>query len=97
MANPQSLAQRTAKHADRLAWLQAHPDLLAKLPGAGDDVDARTSEALDEALRQMKFLQLYAPSSGPVATRWGIRLLVSEIRGQVVTGQDPRYRHRRRR
>jgi len=97
MANPQSLAQRTAKHADRLGWLKAQPMLLACLPGANDDVTDISSQVLDDAVRQMKFLKLYAPSSGPDATRWGIRLLVSEIRGQLVTGQDPRYRHRLRR
>jgi len=95
--NGQSLVARAAKHAQRLDWLKAHPELLARLPGAHEDVGPAQSAALDEALKQMKFYQLYAPSSGPEATRQGIRLLVSEARGVVVPTVDPRYRHRLRR
>lgn len=85
MSNPTSGPQRHAKHAARLAWLRDHPDLLARLPGANSDVDARQYQALDEALRTMKLVQLYAPTSEAQASRWGIRLLVSELRGDPVS------------
>jgi hypothetical protein len=92
MSNALSGTQRVQQHAQRIAWLIAHGYLLARLPGANDDVDDAASEALDQALRDMKHVKLWGATSQPSAVRWGIRLLVSEIRGQVVSGQDPTYR-----
>jgi hypothetical protein len=90
-----SSAQRAQKHEQRLDWLRARPELLTRLPGAKDDVDAGHADALDEALRGMKLARLFAPTTTPGVTRWGIRLAVSEIRGERVTGQDPRYQRGR--
>jgi hypothetical protein len=93
--NPASGAERSEKHARRLDWLRTWP-ALADLPGAADDVTPAKSEALDRVLRAMKLVKLYAPSSGPDATRWGIRLLVSELRGQHVEGTGQRWNTGRR-
>ncbi len=88
MSNQTSGAQRDQKHADRLDWLRARPDLLAQLPGAVDDVEPAQSAALDSALRQMTHVRLYAPTSSAAPTRWGIRLLVSELRHEHVSMKD---------
>jgi hypothetical protein len=84
MSNTATGAQRSAQHEQRLAWLTVHPDLLARLPGANDDVEPAQSEALDEALRAMSLIRLYAPTAARVNTRWSIRGLVSQIRGEHV-------------
>jgi hypothetical protein len=92
VSNPASQVQRDIRHAQRLRWLREHPDVLARLPGAMDDVEPDQSAALGEALALMKAARLYAPTSSTTASRWGIRLCVSELRGQVVTGRDQRWR-----
>jgi len=69
--NHQTTTQRIARKTLRLAWLEADPALLARLPSANDDVDEAASEALDEALRRMKLVQLYAASAAPITVRWG--------------------------
>ena len=73
---------RAERQVQRLAWLRAHPALLARLPGIHDDVEPVQSEALDEAVRQMKHVRLYAPTSAPIGVRRAIRTLVSELRGE---------------
>ena len=90
MSNTANGTRRAEQRAQRLAWLRDHPELLARLPSAGDDVGPRQSAALDEALRMMKFVRLYAPTSAADNVRWGIRVLVSELRGEVVT--DRRFK-----
>lgn len=89
MGNTTSGTQRVQRHADRLAWLLARPALLARLPSAGDDVEPAQSDALLEAQRAMMLVRLYAPTSETTNVRWGIRLLVSELRGQHVNGKGP--------
>lgn len=91
MSNTLGGPQRHQKHQQRLAWLRARPELLARLPGAKGHVDRAQLDALDEAVRQMKHVRLYAPTTTPVNVRWGIRLLVSELRGQVVA-KDQRFK-----
>lgn len=90
--NTTSGQRRLAKHAQRIDCLRAHPELLARLPGANDDVSPQQSSALDEALRLLKSVRLYAPTAAPESLRWGIRMAVSEIRGEHTSGQDPVHR-----
>lgn len=92
MGNTTSGTRRLEKHAQRLDWLRAHPELLARLPSANDDVSPQQSSALDEALRGMKLVRLYAPTAAPDSLRWGIRMAVAEIRQERTTGQDPLHR-----
>lgn len=92
--NTTSGPRRLEKHAQRVDWLKAHADLLARLPGANDDVSPAQSSALDEALRGLKLVRLYAPTAAPEMLRWGIRMAVSEIRGEHTSGQDPMHRKR---
>jgi hypothetical protein len=80
--NHRSTTQRHAYHARRLAWLQAHPELLARLPGTQNDVEPDQSEALDEAWRRMKHERLYAATAATINGRWSIRKLVDELRVQ---------------
>ena len=74
---------REQQHQKRLDYLRSRPDLLVRLPGIGNDVHDAESAALDEALKAMKFLRLYAATADAQNARWSIRLLVSELRGQV--------------
>jgi len=90
MSNHLTGARRVEQHQRRLAWLQAHPELLARLPGMANDVSDAQSEALNEALRGMKLVKLYAPTSDNQASRWSIRVLVSELRGRVTGRAEPR-------
>ncbi len=83
--------QRDRKHAQRLDWLRAEPALLARLPGVAEDVTPTQADALDAALRLMQMLRLYAPTHRPEVARWGIRLLVSELRGEHISGKDLRW------
>lgn len=91
MTNTTRGAERLEKHASRLAWLRDHPQLLAQLPGARDDVDGPHSEALDAAVRGLQLVRLYAPRTEVGRMRWGIRLAVSEIRGEALPLQDRRW------
>jgi len=86
MSNDLSGAHRHERHLHKLAWLRARPELLVRLPSAGQDVTPDQSEALDSAVRQMKHVRLYAPTSSADTVRWGIRALVSELRGEVLPG-----------
>jgi len=81
--NHRSTAQRIAYHAQRLAWLRAHPELLARLPGTSNDVGEAQSAALDEAWRRMKHERLYAATAAAINGRWGIRKLVDELRTEA--------------
>lgn len=89
MANRLTAIQRAAKHRARLAWLRP---LMAQVPGAVEDVDDKKRAALDDAYTRMVRVGLYAPTSERRATRWGIRLLVSELRGEHVPDARQRYR-----
>jgi len=96
MSHHLSGPKRQQQHQQRLAWLQAHPDLLARLPGIANDVEDDQAAALEEALRGMRHVRLYAPTASSDGARWGIRVCVSELRGQAVAHQygesraDPR-------
>lgn len=82
MSNSFTRSQRAAQHRQRLTWLRAHPELLQRLPAVDDDVDPDQAEALTIALRQMIQARLYAPTSDGTACRYGIRILVSELRAE---------------
>ncbi len=84
MSNPTNREQRAQQRAARLDWLRTNPALLAKLPGATGVVMDGTAEAeaLEFALRRMRHKGLYASTSASERTRRGIRLLVSELRGE---------------
>jgi len=94
MANTHGKARRLELQAQRRAWLEARPELLARLPSSNDDVDDAQSAALDDAVKQMKFYKLYGPTTPAMSLRWGIRQLVAELRRERVTSQDPKYRQR---
>jgi len=85
--NLQSTTQRVHLQTQRRVWLEQRPELLTRLPSSNDDVEAAHSDALDEALKQMKFYRLYAATTAPVHGRWGIRLIVAAIRGEPVNGK----------
>jgi len=76
--------RRAQQHAQRLAWLTAHPELLKQLPGTTDDVTEAHSDALNRALRGMKLERLYAPTAAAVNARWWIRGLVDELRKPTI-------------
>ena len=86
-----SRATPATKHAQRLDWLRAHPALLAQLPGVTEDITRKKAEALDTALRGLTLVRLFAVTAAPESTRWQIRLLVSELRGQPVSDLDRRW------
>ena len=79
MANTIKGSARQERHRQRLQWLRDHPELLASLPSARMNVNHDQSRALLEAVSGMKDAGLYARTSQGVG--WGIRLLVSELRG----------------
>ncbi len=82
--NHRTGAQRTLKAAQRRAWLTAHPELLARLPGTTENVEPEHGLALDEAVKGMKFARLYAPTVSAVNARWWIRGLVDELRKPAI-------------
>ena len=82
MTLKQSGLRRKEQHAARLQFLRDHPALAVRLPGVNQNVDAEHSIALDQAVKDLKFFQLYSPVANPDAVRWGIRLLISELRGE---------------
>ena len=71
-------------------WLQGHPALLARLPGAGDDVEPDQAAALNQARLEMARDFLCSATDDPHATLWTLRLLVSEVRGQPVSDAQRR-------
>ena len=75
-------------------WLEGHPALLARLPGAGDDVEPDQAAALDQARLEMAHDFLCSATTDPHAMWWTLRLLVSEVRGQHVSAAQ-RRRHAR--
>ncbi len=69
------------KRAQRIAWLAAHPALLARLPDQGDfRVSPDQDAALVEALRGLKAVKLFAETAQTDAARWTVQGLVSELR-----------------
>lgn len=82
MSNTYTRDQRDARRERRLDWLRTHPHLLRRLPGANEHVHAVQSVALDVAVDAMKLDGVYAQTSDRKASRWGIRLLVSMLRGE---------------
>lgn len=84
--NNQSGSVREIRHAARKTWLENYPHL-ADLPGATSGVITITQRAALEAARLLMVAAgLYTGTSEPKATRWGIRLVVSEIRGESLKG-----------
>ncbi len=74
---------RAVRRAQRQAWLEAHPDLLARLPGSRDDVTADESGALDEAVWELRRMGLYTKTASRHDCRWNVRLIVADIRGEA--------------
>jgi len=91
MSNSYTRNQRNARKGERLTFLRAHA-LLPLLPGANQDVDVHASTALGLVADGMVESGLYSKTTEHKAMRWGIRLLVSEIRGEHVSGKDQRYK-----
>jgi hypothetical protein len=73
--------QRQRLHARRLDFLRERPTLLGRLPDAGE-MTADQAEALDQAVKEMLFWQLYANGLATKYVRASIRLLVQELRGE---------------
>ena len=90
MANTYTSGQRAARHQARLAWLRKWKQTV-ELPGAVEDVQEFQREALTMAHNGMVAAGLYARTSEPKACRWGIRLLVGELRGEHVPNFHQRY------
>ena len=84
MSNLLSKAQRDARKAARIHWLKGTPALLARLPGADQNVSPDQHDALLAAYERMVDAGLYSRTNDKQATRWGIRLLVSEIREEAL-------------
>ncbi len=91
MSNPTNGQHRAKQHDQQLAWLRARHELLAHLPGVTHDPTRAQAEALDSAVRQMQHVRLYSPNTRAATVRWGIRLLVSEVRGEPVSAKDTRW------
>lgn len=88
-------SQRHGRHKERLRWLQAQADLLSRLPCATDDVTDEQSALLRETFVQMKKLGLYSRTTDRHSAQWGIRLLVSELRGKRMSGTTVTDRSKR--
>jgi hypothetical protein len=71
--------RRERQHQARLDFLRGRPTLLARLPDTVGVPNADQTTALDTAVREMKFYQLY-PGRSSHAVRWDIRVLVGELR-----------------
>jgi hypothetical protein len=86
MTNTLNRQQRSHNRQARLAWLRAFPQF-ADLPSADEDVTERGRVALEDALRGLLAAGLYSHSYAKVdgrSARWGIRRLVSELRGRGI-------------
>ncbi len=79
MANRHVAALRAHKATARRAWLQACPQF-TRLPSEKEDVDDEQSGLLTELAKAMVSAGLYARSTERADIRWGIRVLVGEIR-----------------
>lgn len=71
------------KHAERLAWLSAHPDLYRHVPGINDDVTDAGRLKLEELHQVMDARDLFGASKAETR-RETIRRLVSELRGERI-------------
>ena len=91
MSNTYTAKQRQSRKDARRRWLERSP-LLPLLPGAAEDVSYEQSSALGLALMGMRAVGLYAATSELRASRWRMRLTVSAIRGERVSGKDQRYK-----
>jgi hypothetical protein len=76
--------ERNQRHCARLVWLKSQPELLTRLPAADEDVTEEQHELLIKTCSWMQRLGLYSEHSESRASRWGIRRLVSELRGRRV-------------
>jgi hypothetical protein len=73
-----ALEQRTRRDA-RIAWLRIHG---ADLPGAYGHITSAQQTALEAARVTLMQAGLSAKTNDPRATRWGLRRLMSEVRGE---------------
>lgn len=71
-----------ARHIARLEFLDRYASL-ASLPSTEDDVTEAGRAALNQAVARMKHAGLYARSTEDADCRWGIRLLVGNLRKQA--------------
>jgi len=68
------------RHTARLDWLRERPTLLARLPDVVGEPTPDQETALDAAVREMCFWQLFPPGLQTTHVRAHIRLLVHELR-----------------
>lgn len=80
MGNTLTKTQRIEREQARLDYLQTHPAFRA-IPGRKDRVSPRQYELLSLLVKDMQMRGLYAHSCAPAICRWGIRALVSRLRG----------------
>jgi len=80
-----------ARRAARLAWLRIHG---TDLPGAYGDITRAQQTALDAARVALIAAGIYAGTNDPRAMRWGIRLLISELRDEGTPTRQDRGRQR---
>jgi len=80
MANKLGGAKRALKVRARQAWLLARPEVLGLLPSEREDVSPEQSESLDRVAEAMVAADLYGRSTERSDIKWGIRVLVGELR-----------------
>ena len=75
-------------HGARVAWLEAHPDLVTGVPALTDDVTDANRPALAALERAMQAAGLFGQTSHAASRRETIRRLVGDLRrGHGVDGQ----------
>ena len=79
MSNPTGKRERDRRVGLRRDWLAEHGHAL---PSADEDVTPEQSRALDAAFDAMQAAGLYAPTSARSESKWGIRKLLSAMRGR---------------
>jgi len=72
-------SEQKARRTARLEWLRGH----VELPGATGDITADQRAALETARLELVRTGLYSVGEQPKIVRWGMRLLVSELRGEL--------------
>jgi hypothetical protein len=80
MGNPTGKRERDRRTQLRQDWLAAHGQAL---PAADEDVTPDQSRALDDAFTAMQAAGLYAATSERHVSKWGIRKLLSALRGRT--------------
>jgi hypothetical protein len=79
MSNPTDKHERDRRDQLRRTWLAAHGEAL---PAADEDVTPAQARALDTAFDAMQAAGIYAKTSERHTSKWGIRKLLSALRGR---------------